>query len=89
MAPDIVKHERVYSLLNTREWRPMAQVKDPRRQPLTSDEVQQTLRISRGTFWKYVREYPDHFRTYMSGKNRVMDPEDLEHWREFRKQSDA
>jgi transposase len=67
----------------------MASTHDPCRKALTADEVQDILRISRGTFWKYVREYPEHFRTYRSGKYRVMDPEDLEHWREFKKQRDA
>lgn len=62
---------------------------DPRRKPLTAEEVQETLRISRATFWKYTREYPEHFRTYISGKHRVMDPEDLERWREYRKQQDV
>jgi predicted DNA-binding transcriptional regulator AlpA len=82
--------KRVYSPVNTRNGRKMPQqTHDPRRQPLTSDEVMKVLRISRGTFWRYVREEPEHFRTYVSGKRRVMDPEDLEHWREYRKQSDA
>lgn len=63
--------------------------RDPRRRPLTSEEVMDILGISRGTFWKYTREHPDQFRTYRSGKRRVMDPEDLERWREFRKQADA
>ena len=67
----------------------MPEIKDPRRKPLTSKEVQDILGIGHGTFWKYVREYPQHFRTYVSGRNRVMDPEDLEHWREYRKQADA
>jgi len=63
--------------------------RDPRRKPLTADEVQEILGISRGTFWKYVREHPEHFRTYLSGRYRVMDPEDLERWREYRKQVDG
>lgn len=59
------------------------------RAPLTSREVMRILGISRATFWKYMREEPDHFRTYLLGNKRVMDPEDLEHWREFRKRQDA
>lgn len=57
--------------------------------PLTSDEVMDILGISKATFFKYVRENPDHFRTYMSGRWRVMDRQDLEHWREHRKQQDS
>lgn len=56
--------------------------------PLTSDQVMQHLGISRGTFWKYAREYPRQFRTYRSGRWRVMDPEDLERWKRFRKTLD-
>ena len=56
--------------------------------PLTSAEVMENLGISRGTFWKYVREYPRQFRTYRSGRTRVMDPEDLRRWKEFRKKLD-
>lgn len=64
-------------------------VRDARREPLDSKEVMRILGISRATFWKYMREEPDHFRTYLIGNRRVMDPEDLEHWREHRKQTDA
>ena len=57
--------------------------------PLTSNEVMRILGISRNTFWRYMHEYPGEFRTYRSGRWRVMDREDLARWREFRKQHDA
>lgn len=53
---------------------------------LTKEEVMEELGIGHGTFWRYVREYPENFRTYKTGRNRVMDPEDLQAWKEFRKQ---
>lgn len=56
---------------------------------LTKDEVMHELGISHGTFWSYVRKYPAEFRTYKSGRNRVMDPEDLAAWKEFCKVRDA
>lgn len=56
--------------------------------PLTSAEVMENLGISRATFFHYVRTYPRQFRTYKSGRWRVMDPEDLERWKEFRKKLD-
>lgn len=55
---------------------------------LTREQVQKHLGISTQTFWRYVREYPDHFVTYLSGKRRVMDPEDLQAWKAYRKQID-
>ncbi len=55
---------------------------------LTSDEVMRHLGISRATFWKYMREYPRHFRTFRSGRWRVMDRRDLEAWKSFRKSLD-
>lgn len=61
---------------------------DRTRKPLTSEEVMEILGISRWLFWKYMNEYPEHFRTYKSGRWRVMDPEDLEHWRQFQKSMD-
>lgn len=57
--------------------------------PLTSEQVMEHLGISRATFWKFVKEYPRQFRTYMSGRWRVMDVEDLERWKRFRKNADA
>lgn len=59
------------------------------RSALTKTEVMTELGISNGTYWRYVREYPQHFRTYKSGRNRVMDPEDLHAWKEFCKQRDV
>lgn len=59
------------------------------RSALTKDQVMDELGISHGTFWKYVREYPREFRTYKSGRNRVMDPADLQTWKEFCKERDA
>lgn len=50
---------------------------------LTREDVMHELGISNGTFWKYVREYPTEFVTYKSGRNRVMDPEDLQRWKDF------
>lgn len=57
--------------------------------PLTSDEVMEHLGISRKTFWQYVREYPRQFRTFKSGRRRLMDVEDLERWKSYRKNADA
>lgn len=56
---------------------------------LTREEVQEELGIGYATFFNYIRKYPRHFRTYKSGRNRVMDPEDLQAWKEFCKQRDA
>ena len=55
----------------------------------SSEEVMQILGISRGTFWHYTREYPHEFRTFLSGKRRVMTREDLQRWIEFRKDEDS
>lgn len=57
--------------------------------PLTSAQVMDHLGISRATFWKYARQYPRQFRTYVSGRWRVMDVEDLERWKRFKKELDA
>lgn len=57
--------------------------------PLTSAQVMEHLGISRATFWKYARQYPRQFRTYLSGSWRVMDVEDLERWKRFKKELDA
>lgn len=57
--------------------------------PLTSAEVMEHLGISRATFWKYARQHPRQFRTYLSGRWRVMDVEDLERWKRFKKELDA
>jgi len=62
---------------------------DPKTELYTSEMVMQKLGISRGTFWKYVREQPDDFRTFVSGRWRVMTHDDLQHWIQFRKQQDA
>lgn len=56
---------------------------------LTREEVQDELGIGYATFFNYIRKYPRQFRTYKSGRNRVMDPEDLQAWKEFCKQRDA
>ncbi|MDR9392544.1 MAG: hypothetical protein RI554_11020 [Trueperaceae bacterium] len=56
---------------------------------LTREQVQQELGIGSATFFKYVREYPQEFVTYKSGRNRVMDPEDLQRWKAFCKIRDA
>ena len=56
---------------------------------LTKDQVMAELGISNGTYWNYVRDYPEHFRTYRSGRHRVMDPDDLRAWKEFCKHRDA
>lgn len=56
--------------------------------PLTSKQVMEHLGISRATFWSYRAKYPKQFRTYISGKWRVMDPDDLEYWKAFRKRLD-
>lgn len=57
--------------------------------PLDSAAVMSHLGISRNTYWKYVREYPRQFRTFKSGKKRLMDVADLEKWKAFRKREDA
>ncbi len=57
--------------------------------PLTSAQVMDHLGISRATFWKYARQYPRQFRTYLSGGWRVMDVDDLERWKRFKKELDA
>ena len=54
----------------------------------TSDEVIEILGISRATFWHYTRKYPHEFRTFLSGKRRVMRRTDLEDWIQFRKEED-
>ena len=56
--------------------------------PLTSSQVMNALGISRKTFFNLVRQYPHEFVTYMSGRTRVMDREDLERWKAYRKQID-
>ena len=66
----------------------MNETREKHDRPLTSEEVMNHLGISRGTFWKYVREYPRHFRTFRSGRWRVMDRADLEAWKDFRKSLD-
>lgn len=55
---------------------------------LTSAQVMQHLGISRRTFWKYAREYPRQFRTFLSGRHRVMERRDLDAWKAFRKNLD-
>lgn len=57
--------------------------------PLTSEEVMEHLGISRNTYWQYVREYPRQFRTFKSGRKRLMDVSDLERWKDFRKKKDT
>lgn len=66
----------------------MTEAREKHDRPLTSKEVMDHLGISRGTFWKLVREYPRHFRTFRSGRWRVMDRADLEAWKDFRKSLD-
>jgi len=56
--------------------------------PLTSSQVMKALGISRKTFFNLVANYPHEFVTYMSGRTRVMDREDLERWKAYRKQID-
>ena len=56
--------------------------------PLTSSQVMKALGISRKTFFNLIKDYPREFVTYMSGRSRVMDREDLERWKAYRKQID-
>ena len=56
--------------------------------PLTSSEVMEALGISRRTLFNLIRDYPHEFVTYMSGRTRVMDREDLDRWKAFCKERD-
>ena len=51
---------------------------------LSTEEVMDALRISRGTYWKYLREYPRQFKTSVMGRRRYMRREVLEKFIEFR-----
>ena len=55
---------------------------------LSIKEARSILGISRATFWHYTRKYPHEFRTFLSGKRRVMRRTDLEDWIQFRKEED-
>lgn len=56
---------------------------------MTTDEVMQELRISRATYWKYLKRYPRHFRTTVIGKRRYMTREALRDFLEFKHRIDS
>ena len=56
---------------------------------LTTDEVMQELRISRRTYWKYLKRYPRHFRTVVIGKRRYMSRTALREFVEFKTRLDS
>jgi hypothetical protein len=56
---------------------------------LTTEDVMRELRISRGTYWKYLRQYPRQFRTAVMGRRRYMRREVLEKFVEFREREQA
>jgi predicted DNA-binding transcriptional regulator AlpA len=56
---------------------------------LSTDEVMRELRISRGTYWKYLREYPRQFKTSVMGRRRYMRRETLLKFVEFRERQEA
>lgn len=51
---------------------------------LSTEDVMRELRISRGTYWKYLREFPRQFKTSVMGRRRYMRRETLEKFVEFR-----
>ena len=55
---------------------------------LTKEQVMRDLGISHSTFFANIRKYPRHFRTFKSGRNRVMERDDLAAWKAFRKVMD-
>lgn len=56
----------------------------PSTELLSTEEVMRELRISRGTYWKYLREFPRQFKTSVMGRRRYMRRETLEKFVEFR-----
>lgn len=56
---------------------------------LTTDQVMQELRISRGTYWKYLKRYPKQFKTAVLGNRRYMRRETLTDFIEFKERLEA
>jgi hypothetical protein len=56
---------------------------------LSTEDVMRELKISRGTYWKYLREYPRQFKTSVMGRRRYMRRETLVRFIEFRERQSA
>jgi hypothetical protein len=56
---------------------------------LSTEDVMRELKISRGTYWKYLREYPRQFKTSVMGRRRYMRRETLVRFIEFKERQSA
>jgi hypothetical protein len=56
---------------------------------LSTEDVMRELRISRNTYWKYLREYPRQFKTSVMGRRRYMRRETLAKFIEFKERQSA